>query len=609
MGNELWTKNIESLSINHREIAEELLKYSENDCIIESGVQEIEDRSVLYAVKDGVTYQLDSLYNSDVFLNMWYEHMKNEYIEKKYLLFGIGNGMFIRKIMNECKETFTIIILEPNLDILFMVLRNFDFTDIFSDGRVKIFVNTLSSGDNTWRNFILKNTSYGDLKTMRWGEYPNYEALFPEDEICFMESIQTAVNFTNASRVASERFGKAYFENTIVNVSKLAESSSLYSLYKRLPKDVPAIIVSSGPSLNNNINYINDAKGKALIIAADSAIPALLAANIIPDLYVSVDGGKWSRHFEDERISGIPAVLCTFSSQAAVKENQKQFFIRDECEYIDIFMDVNKIEYPLLSSGGSVANICCSLAVLLDIKTIIMIGQDLAYTGGKTHAENTARADWGIDRETIAYVKDIEGNLVESSNEFIIYKEIFEDIIRQNPERKFVDATEGGALIEGTEITTLKEAIHSHCTNDYDIAEIVNGSDDLMNEEQKEAFKEYWNDIVHRMKEIIMWCNQSISNYDKMYILTKQGKHASSEMKRLQEKNNELSEKIDNNPAMSLIEYLNQESIREVYDNMYAQESNIVDEILEGIRLGRSYTESVVHNAKYVEEMIEENKI
>lgn len=607
MNNELWKKNIECLSINHKKIAEELTKYNAKECVIESGISEVEGKNVLYAIKNSEMYQLDSLYNSNVYLNMWYEHMKNEYIEKKYLLFGFGNGMYIQKIIRECNDKYSIFVLEPNLDILYTAMQYFDLTDIFENSRVKIFINSLASGDDTWRNFILKNMDFSDLKTMMWGEYVNYEMLYPEEEQFFMESNQIAINFTNASRVASERFGEAYFENTIVNVSKLTESFSLYSLYKRVPDGIPAIIVSSGPSLNKNIQYLRNAKNKSFIIAADSALPAMLSADIIPDIYVSVDGKKSPKHFQDERIANIPAVLCTFSSRPAVKENQQQFFIKDECSYIDIFMDENNIQYPLLASGGSVANICCSLAVLLDFRTVILIGQDLAYTGGKTHAENTVRANHAIDESTLTYVKDIYGNIVESSNEFIIYKEIFEDIIRQNPNKKFIDATEGGALIEGTEVITLQEAINQYCNSSADVSEIIGGCDKLMTEEQREKFISYWNNIENRMDEIISLCNQSVSNYDKMYILTKQGKYANSEMKRIQEKNNELSDKIDNNTAMCFVEYLNQESIREVYDNAYNQEANIVDEILEGIRLGRSYTESVINSAKHVKDRIHEN--
>lgn len=603
MSNTLFENNIKSLKKYHLEIAEAIEKYEVNNSI-EVGVSEVEDKRVLYIVKNEKTYQLDSLYNSEAILNMWYEHMTNEFRSKTLILFGIGNGMYIKKFIDECQSEYSIYILEPDLDILYTAFSFFDYTEIFDNEKVHIFVKSLEERDFSWKSLLLKNIEYSDLKTILWSEYINYDILYPETEPLFMESMQSLVNYTSASRLVSERFGEAYFNNTVNNIDKVVNSKSLYSLYKMLPKGIPAIIVSSGPSLSKNINMLKEAKGKALIISADSAIPALLGAGIMPDMYVSVDGVKHFKHFVDERVKDIPAVLCPFSSPAAVKDNQIQFFIQDECDYINEYMVSNDIQYPLLQSGGSVANMCAALAILLDIKTIILVGQDLAYTGGKTHAAGTVRADHQIDQETLTYVKDIYGNMIESSNEFILYKESFEDTIRCNPSTKFIDATEGGAYIEGTEIMTLKDTINKCCKDSTDLYSIFDKCDDILDSVKKEDFKKYWLEIRKHMDDIMSACKTTIDNYDRMYLLTKQGKYASSEMKRLQNKNNELSEKIDNNKAISFIEYLNQDAVHEVLDNVYSQENDVKAEIMEAIRIGKSYTENVLAKAEIVKNAI-----
>jgi len=54
-------------------------------------------------------------------------------------------------------------------------------------------------------------------------------------------------------------------------------------------KDVPIIIVSTGPSLDKNIDLLKEAKGRALIISAGSALRPLLMRNIKPDFFAIID--------------------------------------------------------------------------------------------------------------------------------------------------------------------------------------------------------------------------------------------------------------------------------------------------------------------------------
>ena len=59
-----------------------------------------------------------------------------------------------------------------------------------------------------------------------------------------------------------------------------------------IPREMPAIIVSAGPSLNENIEELKKAKNKAFIIAVDTAMKPLLRNGIIPDMYAIIDGTK-----------------------------------------------------------------------------------------------------------------------------------------------------------------------------------------------------------------------------------------------------------------------------------------------------------------------------
>ena len=59
---------------------------------------------------------------------------------------------------------------------------------------------------------------------------------------------------------------------------------------------------------------------------------------------------------------------------------------------------------PGLITGGSVANSAYSLGVYMGAKTVLLVGQDLAMTGNRTHADGTFKAQMDeIDVHDVYY--------------------------------------------------------------------------------------------------------------------------------------------------------------------------------------------------------------
>ena len=112
--------------------------------------------------------------------------------------------------------------------------------------------------------------------------------------------------------------------------------------------------------------------------------------------------------------------------------------------------------------GGNVAGAAFVALRILDAKTIIFVGQDLAYSGGQHHADGI---DDGMDGvEDIIEIPGIDGTNVKSNTMWIKYRDYFVRQIKQNPDIRLIDATEGGALIEGSEIKTLRGTVDEICT-------------------------------------------------------------------------------------------------------------------------------------------------
>ena len=51
-------------------------------------------------------------------------------------------------------------------------------------------------------------------------------------------------------------------------------------------EEIPAILVSAGPSLDKNISELKKAQGKAFIVVVDAALRTVLRAGVRPDLTI-----------------------------------------------------------------------------------------------------------------------------------------------------------------------------------------------------------------------------------------------------------------------------------------------------------------------------------
>ena len=117
---------------------------------------------------------------------------------------------------------------------------------------------------------------------------PAYRKHFPETIDNLLNSISTTSLSYLSSLQTIRKFQVEWSENLILNLDRVINSYSAKYL-KGMGKDVPAIVVGSGPSLGMEIEWLRKLKNHALIIAAGSSIQALMRHGVEPDLAVSID--------------------------------------------------------------------------------------------------------------------------------------------------------------------------------------------------------------------------------------------------------------------------------------------------------------------------------
>lgn len=564
---------------------------------------EIEGNTVLYVVKDNKTFQLDSLYSGERAMDIWFESQTTLTYKAKCLFCGLGNGMYVKRVLAQADNTVTMCVYEPSIRVFITALKYFDMTSIINSDRVTLIVKELY--ECTAFEYIYKFITYHDINNAVFQAYPNYAKILPKTVRAFDKAVQEMVMQVRATQSVIVRYGRVNAINSLCNTLSFINSKSIMDFNRLCPKDIPAFVVASGPSLNKNIDELKRAKGKSLIFAVDSAIPTLLKNDIVPDLFVTLDSYKDIHHTDDERSHSIPC-FCELESNARIIEKQTGalFFMNDMSPYVNAFVNPRGIIVPPFSTGGSVANSACAILLSMGFNNIILVGQDLAYTDNKTHAAGTVGAARNTD---VGELEDIMvdayyGGKIKSSNEFILYKKWFEEAILNNPEATIIDATEGGALIMGAVNMPLAEAVDRYCEKDVDIATVVDASEYLMTKEQQCELQTYMLNLYKLYEEWDKQMQEVLRGYDGIEKLVREGKLASGQMKKLLAKTGEIVEKMEKAPEMYYVFCFAQVSLADegLIEDVYKQYDSLSEEIMDTITRSRRYVEILRNNLNYL---------
>lgn len=418
------------------------------------------------------------------------------------VLFGLGNGQIAAEIANKLNEEAQLLIYEPNAELYFFVMEHFDLTSLLADKRISMYVEGIDADKlSTSLSFLLTNINVGVTVLEA---HPKYKDLFPEEYVkikrIFKECRDSAL--TNLRTIISR--SKLMTENAIANLPYFLHSKLSTDFVGKFPTDMPAIVVSGGPSLDKNYEVLKQAKGKALIIAMDRTAKYLLDRGIEPDIYCSLDYSKNPSLFKDERLRDIPFLYMPDLNHRVMKVVGKKNLIygTGDFRFYDSLIREYGKEPISIPVGGSVATFAYGFAWAMGFRRIILVGQDLALTDGKVYSGG--QVNIRKDTEEFEHMM-IPGNveeMVETRGDFYVYWIWFNQAVKEVAGKiEVINATEGGARIEGTKVITLQEAVDTYCTKEYNISDIFDKEGYIFPQENLEEVCKL---LERKRKDIIM---------------------------------------------------------------------------------------------------------
>jgi len=474
------------------------------------------------AIRDGdKKYFLHSFYYPEKEGEEWANGVQFD-DESIILIYGIGLGYHINSLSKKLSLNNRLVLVEPSKEVFEYALSN-GYYDEFKD-RPNTFFITENSEENM-RNLLAMYIPWDSFENLVYKDFKQYPKIFEDHYKMFSDCLIETINAMRINRNTALYFASQWQSNFIENVEFIFKSVPVKSFFN-LFKDIPAVIVSAGPSLDKNIRLLKEAKGKSVIICVGTALKAMLKEGIEPDFVVSIDGSEKNfKHFENCSVNSPLLYDLTVYPQI-LKEYKGPLIIgRIASDFSALFEEKLSLEFGTLNTGPSVANLSLDFAYKMGCNPIVFIGQDLAYLNNRTHASGTTyekdRINSNYDKKEYIYVDGNDGEKVLTDRVLLSFKTWFENYIYQHPDRIYINATEGGAFIKGTKVMNFKDVIDRYMKKDLHISqrisEIMANNKIELKPEQIGFLRAELENTIKRLK-IIKWdCLRGAKLSKKMY--------------------------------------------------------------------------------------------
>lgn len=558
MNEDILVRNLKAMEKWYPEFAEGLRagKYKKDKLEV---IKEIsEDGELIFRIKQEERYlYLNGVRNAKKPLELMMSRLGDVHKYAPVFLLGIGSGLYFKKIIADTDSSVAVVIYEPSMNIFMEMLSQVDLKKEIEDRPVIFIVNGYN--ESVFKSVLDRVVSYENVEFLKVEIHPNYQELFAEDIVEKTKRIRKRTDDIIMNENSGSLFSAYLVRNQMLNMRYVCDGYHTKSLVETVPYQGPAILVAAGPSLNKNIKELKAAKNKAFILAVDTALKPLIRAGIYPDAFCTIDPKKPLDLVQMDEIKDIP-IIAPVTSNADIIEQQrgKKIFYYDGYMLAQhAYLSAGKL-LPEVSTGGSVACSGFSLLYKMGFDTIILVGQDLAYTDNKSHADGTFKDEMPVENtKRMMRVKGNYEDTVPTLANLKIYLAWFEEYIEGIKKRRnvrVINATEGGAFIKGTELMLLRDAIKETCgTEEIDFRACVESIKPAFTEEQRKRVVDFLHSVPQKFEDIRLDAVKLYNIYHKINRMCNSGNLNKSDYRRDLKKVKKITKKCESHQLYQLV--------------------------------------------------------
>lgn len=441
---------------------------------------------------------------------------KNKEDVQIHFIYGYGDGYIVEEFLNRLEDNETYyIVIDPFIDISMKKSPNAIFIN---------YIDVINLKEDI-EKFV--DWQYNRKLTLS----PNYDKMDLEKYQLFLKMFNEINHLSNVNANTISLRAEEWYKNYLFNMKYLLKDKSLAEMKNSTNK--PVVVASGGPSLTKQLPYLKRYRSSILLIAAGSTVNSLIAADIIPDIVVSIDGHINNyKHFEKIIFNEKVKFFYTMYSYFKIREKFKEgYYFLDSissnlCKHLECLTNESSIA---IEGGGSVAHFSLNIATYISTGPVALIGQDLAYTNGKSHAENNIFIkSINLKDENFIEIEGYNNEKVYTDYMFLSMKKTFEELIKVLDKTRIYNCTEGGALLKGYQ----NKKFEDFCKESTTIK-------DLQTKKTKS--------VVNNKQKSLKVIKENIAIYERLLRITKQNLYLLQSNKKTANFSKETLKKLDSN--------------------------------------------------------------
>lgn len=360
----------------------------------------------------------------------------------EYVVYGLGLGYHIQALL-DIDELITVTVLEPDENVI-RLAGEYGMTGQEDwNQRVRII------SDTDFRYLIMLSDSL--RKEQQFVVY--YPSMCVMKNEYYKQQLEEYFIGYSSAKTQETRLVGNFVKNQSLFSKEVTELSDRFC-------GRTVYIIAAGPSLDGNMMELKKVKKGDIILSTGTVLKKLLKAGIMPDYVIVTDGGKYTYPQTAELSKkNIPLLYLSTVYYRILQEYPGDTYLICQEGFRKSEEFAASQQYPVYGTGGSVTTTALEICIRLGCRRIVFVGLDLAYTNMQNHASGTA--DVRNNAKGNMIVKDIYGHDIPTAKNLHLYQKWIERRIQKEDAVgiEFIDATQGGARIGGTEIRDLNKVI------------------------------------------------------------------------------------------------------------------------------------------------------
>lgn len=428
-------------------------------------------------------------------------------------VWGVGMGSYLLELL-KLYQPKVLILAEDNLDLLYWSLHITDWSEIFS------YISSIGC-----KLSLTFQSDWVSLYDAAVGLISQECPLSLDGTICWFASESSAMlrafrrfnspeiaNLTSFTGFTVDEYNmvKNSFRNLSLGTGKVIRAFNH-------DHDVPVVIVASGPSLDDSIDWLKQNRDHYLLVACGSSLPALFKHGIVADFQLIIERDRYMYEVHQKDLDtgcDYSEVRCLASTTIwpglAPMFKQVYWFFRSALTPLAIFCsDPSEVIY---ADGPQTVNLGVTFAAILNAKRAYLVGVDL----GAAQRSNPRAA--GAHGETVRQLtvpaRGNFGRTVYTDPLLVTVRQALERVIHQYADTTYINLS-NGVRIEGAEARHFEEVDLSDVAP-IAVQQLIESFDGQMPIYSKTRFEDQWysHDLRQATMQMFGILKASLGNFE-----------------------------------------------------------------------------------------------